>query len=114
MRLEGWPQLRVSRPSIETLRSARKCAPESAAPQHQEPRIASKHMAIWVGELLQRCDVTANERLLLGATLSLELSFAFDGIGDAIEPFRKDQFYRPARLGISFERSSIVPGNSCL
>jgi len=66
------------------------------------------------GELLQGCDITANKRFLLGATPSLEPSFAFDGIRDAIEPFRKHQFDRPARRRISRKRSGVVLGNSCL
>src|ERR1700721_1917969 len=71
-------------------------------------------MRLALGELLEGCDIVANESFLLGPAPSLEPSFTLDGIRDAIKPLRKDQFDRQAGSRVSWKRSSIVLGNSCL
>jgi hypothetical protein len=71
-------------------------------------------MRLALGELLEGCDIVANESFLLGPAPSLEPSFTLDGIRDAIKPLRKDQFDRQAGSRVSRKRSSIVLGNSCL
>jgi len=46
-------------------------------------------------QFLKRCKIAANERLLLGPAPSLDPSFGFDRVCDAVKPVRKDKFYGP-------------------
>jgi hypothetical protein len=63
-------------------------------------------------KLLQRREITPNERLLLRPAPLLELAFALDGVRDAVEPLRKHQRYRPSALGVPAKCSGVVLCNS--
>ena len=65
-------------------------------------------------QLLQRFELTADERLLLGATPFLQLAFVFNCICNLIEPLRKNQLHGSSRCSVAPESSGIVLGYSAL
>ncbi len=65
-------------------------------------------------QFLQQFEVTADERLLLGATPFLQLALVFNCICNSIEPLRKNQLHRSSRCRVALESSGIVLGCSAL
>src|SRR5258705_6112212 len=65
-------------------------------------------------QLVERSEVAANERLLLGATPFLHLALVFNRIRNSVEPLREDQLHGSARCSVVLECSSIVLGYSAL
>jgi hypothetical protein len=65
-------------------------------------------------QFLQRFELTADERLLLGTTPFLQLAFVFNCICNSIEPLRKNQLHGSSRCGVALESSGIVLGYSAL
>jgi hypothetical protein len=52
------------------------------------------------------------EGFLLCPTPFLELAFILYGVGDAVEPLREYQRYRPTRRGVTAKGAGIVLSNS--
>ena len=57
---------------------------------------------------MQLGKIAAHEGCFLGTAPLLELAFAFDRVGDAIEPLREDQGYGSARFCVAAERAGVV------
>ena len=59
-------------------------------------------------QLLQRREITANERFLLGAAPSLQPSLVFNCIRDLVEPLRENEFDRSTRGGVTLKGAVAV------
>jgi hypothetical protein len=59
-------------------------------------------------QLLKSGKIAAHESFLLGAAPFLQLAFASDRIGNAIEPLREDEGHGATRLCVALERTSIM------